>query len=397
MKFLRILPLFLILFIACEQKGITQETNDFIVITDKVIEYYDSILINTDYISYEYASENDYFWQKKTVKDKTGSFVSSIERELDDHGLPVMEVITDELGTTIDKAILKYDPETKQLLTRDEYEGDINDENKTITINYNYDKEGYLVSKEVIRYCDDESFKNIDGNNVEDRYTLRYLPQKESRPEGLHETIAMVESSITYITPSLKERYSDEEGEIGDMYIESKITFDENGLPLMSESSYGDDHTAKQEYFKVEQDEEGKIKTITGYMNKAMDSMAFANAKWVFTYTDDGTFKDYKEYKYNDSSKVFDMFHDAMSIEWRNPGIPLKHDFILTAETTEHFCWHSLRFSKDVEKVEKFADGEIVIAHYSYSDNADLPVRDVKPEKTKLVKMKYRVVKTLAE
>lgn len=392
MKTLKLLPLLIFILLACDQKEAPQEDNKFVVITEEVIEKYDSVLTDTEYIHYEYANEGDFFWQKKVVKDTAGAVIKTIEREFDEQGLPVREVVTDELGTQIDKAVLQYDPVTKQLVKRDEYEGEITDANKVRTIIYHYDDEGYLIKEEIKDYADADDFENVNGTKVEEHYVLRFLPQKQSRPKGLHETVYMIEKRIAYVTPELKEDMGGEVGDVGEIYLESKTMFDENGLPLTYESTHGDDHDASLEFYDVEKDEAGRIVSITSYLNESLDSASFANNKWIFEYTDDGMFKGYEEYKYNDSTEVFDLFHDARSFDWRNMDMPLKYNFTLGAECNEHFCWHRKRYSKNIETIEKFGDGEIVITHYSYGGPMDLPTRDVETDKTKVIRKKYKIV-----
>ncbi len=392
MKLLQLLPMLIILMIACEKQETIQEPDEFIVITEEVIETYDSSLVDTEFIYYEYANEGDYFWQKKVIKDTAGVVIKSIEREFDDIGLPIQEVVTDEIGTTIDKSVLKYDPETMQLLQKDDYEGEIAEEDRIRTVIYHYDDDGYLISEEVKIYSDDPEFKNVNGNNITDHYILRFLPLKENRPKGLHETIYMVEKRVMYVTPELKEQEGDEIADIGQVYLESKTVFDENGLPVKFESTYGDDHDASLEFFKVEKDEQGRIASITGYLNEAMDSSAFANDKWIFDYDEEGLIKSYEEYKYNDSTDVFNLFHDAQSFVWHEMDIPLKYEFLIASGTHEHYCWHRNRYVKNIEQVEKFDDGEIVIVQYSYANEQDIPTREVVPDKTKVVRKKYKKV-----
>jgi hypothetical protein len=393
MKLIKFFPLLIILLIACENQETTKVPDEFIVITEEVVEKYDSVLVDTEYIYYEYANENDYFWNKKVVKDTAGVVIKSIEREFDESGLPIKEVITDEIGTTIDKTVLKYDPDTKELLREDQYEGEITDADRVRTVIYHYE-DGYLISEEVMVYDEDENFKNINGDNVKDHYVLRFLPNKENRPKGLNETVFMIDKRVMYVTPELKEEFGDDIAEIGEIYLESKTVFDENGIPISYESTHGDDHDAAKEFFKVEKDEDGKIVSISGYLNEELDSASFANEKWVFEYDESGVFKSYEEYKYNDSAAVFDLFHDAKSIEWITLDTPLKYDFILSNEISEHYCWHRTRYTKSTHKVEKFSDGEIEIVHYSFADEQDKPNRDVELDKTKVVKMKYKMVKS---
>jgi len=393
MKLFKLFPLLIILLISCEKKEAVQNPDEYIIITEEVIETYDSVLVDTELITYEYANDNDYFWQKKVVKDTAGIVIKSIEREFDQNGLPIKEVVTDEIGTQIDKAVLKYNPKTMELIQKDQYEGEIADENRTRTVMYHFDDDNYLISEEVKIYEDDENFKNINNDNVKDHYVLRFLPNKENRPKGNHETVYMVEKRVMYITPEIKEEEGDEIGEIGEVYLESNTKFDDNGLPLTYESTHGDDHDASQEYFKVEKDESGKILSITGYLNEALDSATFANEKWVFEYTDDGLYKSYEELKYDDTTATFTLFHDGSSVEWHKMDLPLKYDFILSAGTQEHYCWHRQRYSKKMEKIEKFDDGEIVITEYSFSKPQDKPNRDVELEKTRVTKMKYKKVK----
>jgi hypothetical protein len=397
MKFLRIFPLLIIMLIACEQKETVQTPDEFVVITEEIVEKYDSVLVDTEYITYEYAGENDYFWKKKVVKDTAGNVIKVVEREFDQSGMPVKEVVTDEIGTQIDKAVLKFDPKTMELIQKDQYEGEIADENRTRTVNYHYDDDGYLISEEVKVYTEDDDFKNINGINIKDHYTLRFMPDKKNRPKGYHETPFMIEKRVMYITPEIKEEEGDAIAEIGDIYLESKTVFDENGSPVSYESTHGDDHDAALEYFKVEKDADGKILSIAGYLNEALDSASFANEKWVFDYTEDGLFKSYEEYKYDDTTSTFNLFHDGKSVEWHKFETPLKYDFTLSSETQEHYCWHRNQYSKTVQKVEKFADGEILITEYSVSEPQDKPNRDVDVDKTKVIKMKYKKVKEQAK
>jgi len=397
MKFLRFFPLMIFLLLACEQKQTLQTPEEFIVITEEVIEEYDSVLVDTQFITYEYAKENDYFWQKKVVKDTAGKVIKMIEREFDQSGMPIKEVVTDEIGTQIDKAVLKYDPKTMELVQKDQYEGEIADENRTRTVIYNYDDGGYLISEEVKVYADDEKFKNVNGDNVKDHYVLRFLPDKKNRPKGYHETPFMIEKRVMYVTPEIKEEEGDSIAAVGEIYLESKTIFDDNGLPVSYESTHGDDHDANLEYFKVEKDKDGKILSIEGYLNKALDSATFANEKWVFDYTADGLFKSYEEYKFDDTTSTFSLFHDGKSVEWHKSDTPLKYDFTLSSETQEHYCWQRKRYSKTVQKVEKFADGEILITEYSYGEPQDKPNRNVELEKTKVIKMKYKKVNEKAK
>jgi hypothetical protein len=176
MKFLRFFPLLIILLIACEQKETVQTPDEFVVITEEIVENYDSVLVDTEYITYEYAGENDYFWQKKVVKDTAGNVIKVVEREFDQNGMPIKEVVTDEIGTQIDKAVLKYDPKTMELIQKDQYEGEIADENKTRTVIYHYDEEGYLISEEVKVYTEDDSFQKHKREQYQRPLCFRLCP-----------------------------------------------------------------------------------------------------------------------------------------------------------------------------------------------------------------------------
>lgn len=372
------------------------QKNEIIRFTKKVVENYVEGKTRKDIIEYHYEKADDIFWKKEIQKDDVGSVLRETVREFDENRFPVTEIVNDELGTQTERYKVKYSPENLQLLEKIEYEGEFRESDKVRFIAYHY-KNGYLIGEEVIKFGRN-GFKNIDGNNIEHTYKLRFILPENSRPKGAHEICFYIEKRKMYYTPEMAEKDSVPIAKIGDIILEEFTEFDKDGFPSYYKkvtTAIKDEHAEhrpQEEYFKIEKSPEGKILTINGFSDKNYSKNSFETAKLFFSYDAKGWVNEIREIRYNDTTKQFNLLHDLNNYKWFSPKVNSKYDFSLYTENNEHRCYHGLVHSFNYSEVSKYDKGNIVIKESSASYDLGKSPQVPKLRKNKKISYKYEII-----
>lgn len=366
--------------------------NKYIRITQKNVELFDSLKsVETTHFIYEKPS--DIFWLKAETKDKSGQIIKQTERKFDADRMPVMEVVKDELGTESEKYVTKYSKENYELLEKTEYEGDIKPENKVLFTKYNY-QDGYLISEEVIKYSNEDGFKNIEGNNIADMYVLKIIPAKENRPKGNHIVSYLIESRKLFVTPKLQKRLEDEKYKVGDLYLAENTVFSPDGFPVSYHSNQeADEHQTSDEYYKVVKDEKGRMSSYTAYLNKEYTNSDEESLMTTFEYDSKGIIKKINKFRFNSETKQYDIFHNENDYNWYLPKEVTQYNLIDADETAESYCSHRHVYSISVNKIEKYSDTEKVVleSEDSFPSEDPHPKANLKPKKR--TSYKYEIIK----
>lgn len=366
LKYLSICFSVLLLLSACHKdpEPVAQNVNnkEFIRPVQETVENYISGHIIKETTNFTYEKSSDYFWTKAETKDSTGKVIHSVIRTLAADRTPLTEVVTDEFGSSSEKYKVKYSAQTYDLLEKTEYKGDFNEQHKVKTTKFNY-QDAYLMSEEVTTFAKDPNFKNIDGNNIADTYTIRFLPNKMARPKGFFETYSLIEKRRKYYTPEFAARAANDKFKIGDVYISTDTKFDADGMPISSKSinpTLGKDKD-EQEWYQTEKDGLGNLMSITAYANEAMDKLTDNSTKITFEYNDKGIITKISDYFYNAKTKNFDKFHNEESFAWVDPQVASIHNFNDANHIIESYCWNSLVYSKSEYIVQKYDKSEKIV------------------------------------
>ncbi|MFW6276532.1 MAG: hypothetical protein ACOC2K_02525, partial [Bacteroidota bacterium] len=343
-------------------------------------------------VEYSYTERSDMFWQKAEFKDSEGRIIKLVRREFNEKGLPVLEK-TEELGTVVSTVETEYCPHSYYLLEKTVYNGEAEEANKTERYEIIYDK-GVLEAQVFEKYSDDPDFVNADGNNIAYTYKLKYLPTGDSRPKGYHPVNFLVESSKEYFTASDKENYPEENKNIGDVFYISKTDFTEDGIPVYSLTEKADceDHPTEQ-WFKAKKDDYGRLLALEGYSNKELTEHGSGNTKMIYNYDGDKLVS-VEEYKFNEESSDYDLFHDAVAIEWkqlRDNDYKEVHNLLEASSAKEHYCYHRKLYSVREEKVVEYNENHKVIEHFQGSYEGDFTGR--KADKKLIKKVSYKTEK----
>lgn len=373
------------------------QKNEIIRYTKKVVENYLEGKTRKDIIEYQYEKPDDIYWKKEIQKDDEGSVLRETIREFDENRFPVTEIVTDELGTQTERYKVKYSPDNLQLQEKIEYEGEFKESDKVRYIAYHY-KYGYLVSEDVIKYADND-FRNVDGNNIEHTYKLRFILPENSRPRGAHEICFYIEKRKMYYTPEMAERDSVPIAKIGDIILEEFTEFDKDGFPSYYKkvtTAIKDEHAEhrpQEEFFKIEKSpQDGRLLCITGYSDGKYTKNSFETAKLYFSYDAKGWINEIREIRYNDTTKQFNLLHDLNNYKWFTPKINSNYDFSLYTENNEHRCYHGLVHSFNYSEINKYDKGNIVITESSASYDLGKTPQVAKLRKNKKISYKYEII-----
>ncbi len=371
--------------ISCTKQEVAeqqQEKQEFMKVIRKVVNEFEGEDTTNTIIECSYENEDDIFWTKQVHKDGDGNELKTIERELDSAGYPVKE-FTKEMGEITESAETKYCHDCKHLVEKTVYLGEIKASNKSKYIKYEYD-EGRLIGKHYEKFNRGEKFKNVDGNKVEMSYTVRYMPGKECRPAGKFGPGSFFENLTRYCTghESSGNKMAHGEGHKGGKHGHKKekkkcspgqiemalaVDFNDQGMPVMMKSKEpecGD--SAEKEWYKVEKDGIGNIKSITSYANEALDSSSAENMKTIFSYNSKGYVAKVEELKYNEETGKYDRYHDLKKINWVKTGLNNKYAEYCPEVYREHYCYHRGMYSVTKEKIT-FKDGKKVVEEYNFS------------------------------
>ncbi len=372
--------------------------DEIIRYTKKTVERYQDGKVSKETIDYIYEQPGDIFWKRELLKDSEGNIIRETIREFDGNRFPVSEVVTDELGTQSEKYKVKYSPDNLQLLERTEYEGDFVESDKVRHITYEY-RNGYIFAENVTKYSK-PGFRNIDGNNIEYSYRLRFILPAKNRPMGAHEIAYYIEKRKMYYTPGIAEKNPIPDLKQGDVVLEEFTEFDEDGFPeyykkvSVSIKDEHAEHRPQEEWFKVEKSpDDGRIICITGYADKGFTKNSFETAKIYYGYDKNGWVNKIEEWRFNDTTKKFDLLHDLMTYKWFSPNISSKFDFSLYTENNEHRCYHGLVHSFSFSEIEKYQKGNIIIKEKSASYKFGNTPKKPKLELTKKVNYQYEIIR----
>jgi hypothetical protein len=335
---------------------------EFIRPTQETVENHISGNIIKETTTYIYEKPTDFFWIKSEKKDSTGKIIGSIVRTLGADRCPLTEIITDEFGNSNERYKVKYSPQTFDLLEKTEYNIDFNENHKVKSSKFIY-QDGYIMSEEITTFAKDPTFKNIDGNNIADTYTIRFLPNKLARQKGFFESFYLIEKRRKYYTPELAERAQKDNFKIGDLYLSIDTKFDADGFPVSFHSSNPNlgEHKTENEWYKAEKDGLGNLVSITSFSNEAANEFSENSMSIFFEYNDKGILTKVSNYFYNPKTKDFDRFHSEESYNWVDPQVASIHNFVDANQIAETYCWNSLVYSKSEYYIEKFDKNEKVV------------------------------------
>lgn len=386
------------IFFACgteeEPAPAEEPKNEFVQIVKEIINEYDSVLVDRQIIDYTYEKPDDYFWVKAEYKDTLGKIFKTISRKLDEKSrMPVSEEVKDELGLT-ENYELKYCPECYELISKIEFVEGV----KVSETKWAYD-DGYLMSIETINFSKDSSYKNVDGNNITSMFKQRPIVAKVNRLKGNHDFGFVTEMHKVYYTERLHKRLNIEGLNIGAVYFESKTGFDKAGYPFNlkiynARQPEGEScEPTDKEYYKIDTTGLiGKLTSIEGYNDKEFTIASVQNTRKEYEYDEKGILNAIKEYKYNDSTKAYDLMHDIQAAEWKAPDFNAKYDAVVAAKKNENICYHRGKHSFMETKVDKYADGEIIISEYSGEWDKGQAPADPELKKIKQTSIDYRKV-----
>lgn len=372
--------------------------NEIIRYTKKVVEHYQDGKVRKDIIEYQYEKPDDIFWKKEIQKDEEGTVLRVTERVFNRMRFPMTEIVTDELGTQSERYMVRYSPDNLQLLEKTEYEGEFSESNKVSYVAYHY-KNDYLAGEDFIKYSR-PGFKNIDGDNIEYSYKLRFILPEKNRPKGSHEVAYYIEKRKMYYTPQMAEDRPIPGLKAGDVVLEEYTEFDNDGFPKYYKKvniAIKDEHAEHrpvEEWFKVEKSpEDGRILCITGFEDKNFTKNSFETAKIYYSYDKNGWVSKIEEWRFNDTTKQFNLLHDVNSYMWFTPKVDSKYDFTLYTENNEHRCYHGFVHSFTNSEISKYDKGEILLTESSASYKLGKAPKKPKFERNKKTSYKYEVIK----
>ena len=360
-----------------QDNPVTEKKNSYLLYTQKITEKFsDSVCTGKEIVKYHYEMPNDHFWSKAVYSDENSEITKTVTRKFDQNRLPVSET-TEELGT-VTVVETKFDLLTHEPLLRLEYNGEAKPQNKTKSIAYTYDSTNTLFSQEVTIFSDDTSFVNADGKNITDHYVLRHFPYSGTRPHGNFSVFQMIEKRTKYYT-SVPEKG---DHKIGDVEIIELTEFDKNGLPTYHKISKPDCHAhARESWYKIESDGVDQVISITGYMNKELDSISGKNRKTIFEYNSEGFIETIHEYKYNPTTSEFDQLHDKKTLSWITPEIESSYNYTDASVESEHYCFGSKNHSKYLYNIVKYDNiGKKVTEEYYDSYQGDYKSQELNPK-----------------
>jgi hypothetical protein len=356
--------LLILIFIACSKdtKKIKGEKNEIIRINQEIIENFDNKDLNKVIIDYLYEKDNDFFWLKAIYNDSSGKEIKTIEHEFDENRMPIKEIVK-ENNKIISSSDTKFDNITKELLLKETYIGERVENKKKITEKYNYDKNGYLISKEVTRYSNDVNYRNIDGTNIELYELQRMFPSSHNVPKGNYTTYWFIENSKKYLTKEDATK-NNSNMKLGDLIYFEKTNFNEEGLPVSYQGNNPDcGDKIPMEWYNDDKDvDDTTILSITGYGDEGLSTTTRGNNEYRFEYDDNLLISKIEKYKYNPSTGAFDQFYELKSFDWIDPKLVSKHNWMEVSTRHEKRCPVSKTFEINERKVDKFDNGVKIIS-----------------------------------
>ncbi len=332
---------------------------EYLIVRKEIVERFkNSNIVEKEIVKYHYDSETDFFWKKAVYKSDSGDVSKTVYREFQKEGrLPVKEYIV-EFGTdTTESRALKYSMENFEPLERTTYSGKIEDGKKSKYEKWNYDDNGYLTSKEIVKYSTKPGFMNEDSTSVVLEYKLRTFPRAQDKPKGEYLPFYLIESLKKYATGGENK---------GKLIAEENTNFNEFGFPTHRTTTDPDcESGAKEEWFKAETDSDGRLESLTSYADKELTKFTEKNSQYLFEYDDNGWVSQIDEYKYDSEEEEFVLLHDLAAFKWIKPAVDGRHSFIDYELTNEHYCFHSHRHSMKIKKITKFDEvGEKVVEEH---------------------------------
>ena len=393
-KQILIILLFLTL-LSCSKCSKDKEpsNNEFLKFTNEINEVYDSNKVTKEIIDYVYDKPEDIFWEKAIYKDSAGTIKKTIDREFDNDRFPIKETIT-EGGTITEISEIKYSHTNYELLSLVAYNRSINESSKLRSKKYIYDNEGYLISQEVTIFSSNPNFKNVDGNNIVQSYTLRFFPKTTSKPKGNQIITYFIEKNKEYFDGSISENSKEQpKYKIGDISQLEETQFDEEGIPTHYKAirpSEPDKPT--EEWYKPEKDGLGNIVSLTSFPDSTFETNNEKSIEINLEYDDQGIISKIEEFKFNPETKKFDIFHDLKSFIWNDPMIKSVHNYIEASYKNEHKCYHKKVYTINETRIEKFSDGEKIVTKFSASYPNDRIPQNPEPKLKRKSIIKYQKI-----
>ncbi len=390
-KYLSLAFLAAMLFIsACGnmETKVEEETITQIRPITKIVETINEDGTEKEIIEYTYEKPEDFFWIKAEYKAEDGTINKVVKRELGEDRLPIKE-ITEELETITETVVTKYCPHSYFLLEKTVYDGEQASENLSHTLVYHFEK-GYLISEEYTKFSKDPEFKNVEGRNVEMVSKYRYFPAPEYRHEGPQDAAFFVDEIKAYFTKEDQEKIKEsgekpeKEFKVGDLQWVAHTDFDEQGIPTHMVAGEAEcEHHAKEEWYKIEKDDKGRVVSIIGYNDDKMETLTPKNMKFTYSYDANGKLNKIEEHRYNAETKEFDRFHDAQNFDFREVDfVSGKQKFLFTAnaKVAEHYCAGARAYSYNQEKIVSYDKTQKVVEKYKGGYEGDFQGRkaDVK-------------------
>ena len=338
------------------------ESDTYLIVTREVIEEFDSSGCNSKVvIDYEYEYETDFYWKKANYKDSLDRVQKIITREFDDYRFPILETTIESSGEK-KLRVVKYSNQNYELISNDEYDGEVKPENLIYSYKYNYDQGGYLITSEYKEYCNDADYKNVDANTLKEFYTLRYLPNNTNRPRGYHDILSLVESRRRYYT----KRDKPDSNKVGDIMIDETTTFDSDGYPEHYKASgIIPEGMNKEEWYSIRKDTGGNILEYTSYIDTNYRKSNENCSQHIFVYDSSNMIKMVVINKYNDVTKKYDLFTDERKYEWIAPWVRGKKDYTELNYKQEHVDTKAEKawmHSSEIVKIDEI--GEKIIQVY---------------------------------
>lgn len=361
-------------------------------ITSETIETFDANDSMKVVVEYSYPSDSSIFWTSAVFKNAAGQVVREVKRELDNAGLPRLEMMT-QGGKLLQTIILKYNPKTMLPESKIAYNGDTSDANLSMKEITAFDTAGYMVSKEIINYAPEPDFKNEEGTREIAHYIYRFLPPPPARPKGPNAYFSWIESGKTFFHPVITK---DVKGKFkpGQMLTSINAKFNESGLPTQYSANNNIINNKHNEYFSTDLNGLRSLQAITGWNDEAKTKQSTGNTEFAIEYDGNGWVAEVVQSLYSEKEQMFEIEIRREKYDWFD--VPVQNKLGLYNEASvrkESTNPETKKTSVSESKIERFADGEKVVVERegTTSGQDDAKKDDMKIKKR--ISSKYTVIR----